>query len=104
MKVLYKVLSRNKKNTKYIIHNTKYFLYVGNAYPHKNLDFLIDAFIEFKKETKDDVKLILVGKDDFFYKRLRQRVEDKKIENIIFKHNVTDEELFTLYSKAIAFV
>jgi glycosyltransferase involved in cell wall biosynthesis len=79
-------------------------MYVGNAYPHKNLEKLIEAFIAFKKESKDEVKLILVGKDDYFYKRLRDRIEKEKLENIIIKHNVSDEELFTLYTHALAFV
>jgi glycosyltransferase involved in cell wall biosynthesis len=94
----------SRKNMKYEIPNTKYFMYVGNAYPHKNLEKLIEAFIAFKKESKDEVKLILVGKDDYFYKRLRDRIEKEKLENIIIKHNVSDEELFTLYTHALAFV
>ena len=94
----------SRKNTKYEMPNTKYFLYVGNAYPHKNLEFLIDAFGEFTNDTKDEVKLVLVGKDDFFYKRLHKKIEEEKIENIIFKHNADDEELYALYAKAIAFV
>lgn len=94
----------SRKNTKYEIPNTKYFMYVGNAYPHKNLERLIEAFGEFRKESKDDVKLILVGKDDFFYKRLRQKIEKEKLEDIVIKHNVSDEELFSLYSNAVAFV
>src|SRR6185369_7835758 len=94
----------SRKNTKYEIPDTKYFVYVGNAYPHKNLDFLIDGFGEFKKEFTDDVKLILVGKDDFFYKRLRGRIERENIENIVLKHSVSDEELFALYANATAFV
>lgn len=81
-----------------------YFLYVGNAYPHKNLEFLLDAFVQFKKETKKDVHLILVGKDDFFYQRLREKVKKEKIDSVIFKHNVSDEELFSLYSGAKTFV
>jgi glycosyltransferase involved in cell wall biosynthesis len=104
-------LSKDKKNTKYKIPNTrfaarraKYFLYVGNAYPHKNLEFLIDAFVEFKNETKDDTNLVLVGKDDFFYQRLRRKVEEKKLKNVVFKHNIADEELLSLYSNAIALV
>lgn len=81
-----------------------YFLYVGNAYPHKNLDFLIKAYEEFRKTSKDEVQLILVGKDDFFYKRLREKVKAETVEGITFLHNVSDEELFELYANARAFV
>ena len=93
----YKVLSKKEKNT-------KYFLYVGNAYPHKNLEKLIEAFVQFRVESKDDVQLLLVGKDDYFYRRLAGKIEKENIEGVLIKHSVTDEELCSLYSHAIAFV
>ncbi len=75
-----------------------YFLYVGNAYPHKNLEFLIRAFQKFS-ETRPDMKLVLAGRDDVFYKRLRN---DNK--NIRFIMNPTDEDLAELYRNATAYV
>ncbi|MCX6796292.1 MAG: glycosyltransferase family 1 protein, partial [Candidatus Falkowbacteria bacterium] len=53
-------------------HNIKqpYLLYVGNAYPHKNLEWLIWAFSELNKKHPD-LQLVLVGKEDYFYKRLK---------------------------------
>lgn len=71
-----------------------YFLYVGNAYPHKNLDVLIEGFSELKGQEK----LLLVGREDYFYKRLKK----KNNRNVIFLHDVSDAELFYLYSRAIA--
>lgn len=94
--------SENQKAKK--LDLKKYFLYVGNAYPHKNLDFLIDGFMQFRKSSSENVDLILVGKDDYFYRRLKQKITEQKLENIIFKHNVSDEELFTFYKNATAFV
>lgn len=45
----------------------RYVLYVGNAYPHKNLDTLLAAFVLLrKKKTSANTKLVLVGNDDFF--------------------------------------
>lgn len=78
----------------------KYFLYVGNAYPHKNLERLIEAFETFKKNNSD-ISLILVGKDDFFYKRLEKKIKDS---SIIFLHNVEDEELSSLYKNSLALI
>jgi glycosyltransferase involved in cell wall biosynthesis len=80
---------------------TDFFLYVGNAYPHKNLATLVEAFLEVRK-TQKNVNLIFVGKEDHFYKQLRKRY--KKRDSLIFLHNVTDEELSALYKKAIALV
>ncbi len=84
--------------------NSNYFLYVGNAYPHKNLERLIDAYAALKSEMKEDVQLVFVGGEDFFYKRLHELVKRKNISGITFEHNATDEELFSLYSQSIALV
>lgn len=73
-----------------------YFLYVGNAYPHKNLDTLIKGF----NNIKADVKLLLVGREDFFYTRL----EKKENKNVIFLHAVSDSDLYYLYSHSVAAV
>ena len=58
----------------------KYFLYVGNAYPHKNLDRLIEAF-KLVLSDYQDVSLVLVGKEDYFYLNLRKKVNELGIEN-----------------------
>jgi glycosyltransferase involved in cell wall biosynthesis len=81
----------------------EYFLYVGNAYPHKNVERLIEAFILFQKE-QPDVDLFLVGKDDYFYQALEAKFTKDAYPHIHFKHNVSDNELFTLYSHAKAFI
>jgi len=78
-----------------------YLLYVGNAYPHKNLDRLVLAFGDVLKEKKD-IQLVLVGKNDYFYERLRGLVNGQKIENIIFLSDISDYELDVLFHKSIA--
>ncbi len=106
----YKELSM-KKNTKYKILNTKYFLYVGNAYPHKNLERLLEAFQQFKIQNSkfkipvQNSKLILVGKEDFFYKRLKEKVKKMDVgDSIQFFGEVSDWELKELYKNAKALV
>jgi len=94
-------IRNNLLNTKCKILNTKYFLYVGNAYPHKNLGRLLKAF----KTIKPDVNLALVIKRDYFYQRLKQKVDDLNLsEKVIFLDAVKDEELSALYRNAIALV
>lgn len=79
----------------------KYFLYVGNAYPHKNLPVLMDAFSKIRGKSK----LVLVGKDDFFYRRLKQSDAVRALKDrIIFHTRVSDAELEGLYRFAQAFV
>lgn len=83
----------------------KYFLYVGNVYPHKNIEQFINAFIKFLKDKKEDVQLVFVGREDFFYKKLKKRVKKYTVQkNIAFLNNVTDKELKSLYANAIALV
>jgi len=87
--------------------NYPFLLYVGNAYPHKNLDFLITSF---KKvyEKKNNLRLVLVGKEDYFYKNIKQLVE-KEFSNIqdkpvIFSGYVPDDKLEIFYKKALVYV
>lgn len=97
-------LQNLNKVAKYEIQDTKYFLYVGNAYPHKNLETLIEAFSNLKSQIVNS-KLILVGKEDYFYKRLEKKVEEMGLsESIVFKHTVSDEELAAYYTNALALV
>lgn len=77
-----------------------YFLYVGNAYPHKNIETLIDAFLIFS-EKHPEYKLRFVGKKDFFYDRLMRKVTN---ENIEFMGYVSDIELAKLYKNAVSTV
>jgi len=77
-----------------------FFFYVGNAYPHKNLENLILAFELFNKNQ--EYELVLAGKEDFFYKRLKS--EYGKILNLKFLGSCSDEELCSLYSLCEAFV
>lgn len=83
------------------ILNTKYFIYVGNVYPHKNVNTLIDAFNSLLEKEKE-CSLMFVGREDFFYKRLKAKVKSNK--NIEFLDYVSDGELAWLYQNAVATV
>ena len=48
-----------------------FLLYVGSAYPHKNLEKLVLAFNLILSE-QSDWQLVLVGKDGYFYDHIRQ--------------------------------
>jgi glycosyltransferase involved in cell wall biosynthesis len=74
-----------------------YILYVGNAYPHKNLENLIRAF---SKVSNSDLSLVLVGKIDYFYKKIKKIVEENKIQNVIFTDFVSDKDLSRIYKGA----
>ncbi len=76
-----------------------YFLYVGNAYPHKNLGAFVPLAMRFP-----EVRFVLVGKDDHFYKRLREEVALAGIRNIDFAGYVPDHELAGLYRAATGYI
>ena len=77
-----------------------YLLYVGAAYPHKNLNGLVRAFQKLNREKK--YQLLLVGRDDYFYQRLKETV--KNDPDIIFTGFVSDSELAGLYQRACLYV
>lgn len=78
-----------------------YLLYVGNAYPHKNLETLVDVMNE---AGMRDMTLVLVGKEDYFYRRLKRRVASAEMRNILFVGFVPDDELDVLYRFGRAYV
>jgi len=87
-----------------------YLLYVGNAYPHKNLERLILAFKKLIKEGLD-YQLVLVGGEDYFYKKLKKHLnhfnqaERSTInQKIIFPGFVSDKELGELYKSASLYI
>lgn len=81
-----------------------YFLYVGNAYPHKNLERLIRAF-NIVMSQYFDISLILVGREDYFYKHLKKKIKEMNLsDKVIFLENINDEELSNLYQNALALI
>ncbi len=84
--------SRFKKN---------FFLYVGNFYPHKNIERLINAFVK----VNHDIDLVLVGPDDFFAKKIRCLIKEiNPGRKIIFYHNPNPSDLVFFYKNALALI
>ena len=79
---------------------SNFFLYVGNAYPHKNLEFLINTFKEFSKKHPE-YYLILVGNKNYFYERLEK---ETKATNVIFTGYLPDDLLAGYYKSAKAYI
>lgn len=90
-------------------YHAPYVLYVGNAYPHKNIELLLDVMTCAKESNHEmlqrGVKLVFVGKSDFFYERLKLEVHKRKLNaHIDFVGNLDDEELAVYYTYAHATV
>jgi glycosyltransferase involved in cell wall biosynthesis len=78
-----------------------YLIYVGNAYPHKNLDRLVFSFARVLKEKKD-LRMVFVGKNDYFYENLRGLVKKEEVGNIFFLSDVSDYELDILFHNSLS--
>lgn len=101
--------SELKPNT-YNLTPQRYALYVGAAYPHKNLPRLLEAW-EIVHQKLPEYKLMLVGREDWFWKRLKsvylearppglQRPSLALLQSIVFYGPTTDDELAILYKNA----
>jgi len=78
-----------------------FFIYVGNFYPHKNLENLIKAF----SQISSNYKLILLGPDDYFSKKIVRYIDilDCRKKIILFK-NPTLSDLVFFYKNAKALI
>ena len=88
--------------------NQPYILYVGNAYPHKNLEFLIQSFHSYSLAYPHaPLDLVLVGKMDYFYWRLKEYVSEftwNQAHRVHFFGYATKYQLAALYRGAKAYV
>ncbi len=81
-----------------------YFLYIGNAYPHKNLLTLISAF-ELVRQAIPNAHLILAGRDDIFYKQLKIEIVKRQLDPFItITPSPTDNDLHSLLQGTKAYV
>ncbi|HUA13568.1 MAG TPA: glycosyltransferase family 1 protein [Candidatus Sulfotelmatobacter sp.] len=85
------------------LNRRDFILYVGRSFPHKNLERLVKAFGEIQKK-RPDLILVLAGKEDGNYKRLKQFVAKARVHNVFFTGFVNDSELKWLYENTRAYV
>jgi glycosyltransferase involved in cell wall biosynthesis len=84
--------------------NTDFIMYVGNAFPHKNLHMLCNSFGILLKE-KPNLQLVLVGNLDYHAKKFRKWVRSQPFgESVVFTGFVEDEELSWFYKNSLAYV
>lgn len=85
--------------------NKPYLLYVGNTYPHKNLESLLMAFKQLREKEKLDLQLVLVGKEDYFSRRLCKMAKSMSLyREVIFTGFIDDEELPIFYKNALLYI
>lgn len=94
----------NEILTKYKI-DKPFFVYTGNAYPHKNLSRAVEALVRLNSELKDPVSLVICSSRNLFTSRLQELVKTLNAEEYVkLLGFVPDEEVEVLYRKSLAFV
>lgn len=80
-----------------------YFLFVSALHPRKNVTKLFQAFDQFKKETKSEVKLLMVGEKYWWNQEIKQVFDEMKFQSeVIFTGHVHSHELNTIYGSGLA--
>ena len=83
----------------------KFFLYVGNMKPYKNIPLIISALEILKRENMLKHKFVIAGRKDRFFPFIYKEVKDKHLLNdVIFLDYVSDNELPLLIKCADIFV
>jgi glycosyltransferase involved in cell wall biosynthesis len=79
-----------------------YFINVGNAYPHKNILYLLDVFDALKKEGAQ-FQLVVCGQEDVFRDRVIDEIAKRNLQGtVIHLGYVSDRQLASLYRQAQA--
>ena len=84
-----------------------FIIYVGNAYPHKNLGRLLDAMVDLKnwKFEIGNLKLTIVCPRDVFWQRLKERIKEQRLEEqVIVTGYIPVAELSIILRSAQAYV
>lgn len=82
-----------------------YFIYTGNAYPHKNLKRLIDALSSLNKERSEKVSLVIVSARSFFMVRLEKLIKKLGASPFVkLLGFIPDGELGALYKGSVGFI
>lgn len=81
----------------------RYLFFVGNAFPYKNVDLIVDAFAKLK-QTYPDLHLALAGKKDFFYEQIEKRVNKQGIQDVHILGYISDGEKRWAMQNALSYV
>lgn len=82
-----------------------YFVYAGNAYPHKNLDRLIEAIVALNSGSDKKIMLLIASARNVFVRRLEKVIEKLKAQDFVkLLGFVPDAQLGGLFKNSLGFV
>lgn len=103
-----KKFSKVKTDTKILKKyglSSRYIIYTGSLYPHKNVEKLLEALVLLNSQRNLDFHLAIVCARSVFSQRFSEKIHQYKLEKYVHLLGfVSDEELISLYSSAQAFV
>lgn len=82
----------------------RYFLYVGNNRPHKNLDRVLQAFALVIQQVKIDIKFLIVGQQLKNNPEIEKYLVTLNLTDKVISTELSDTELTAVYSGAEAFI
>lgn len=93
-----------KEETRSKFTNGKpYFLFVSALHPRKNVTKLFQAFDLFKKETKSEVKLLMVGEKYWWNKEIKKVFEEMNHQDdVVFTGHIQSQDLNKIYGAGLA--
>ena len=103
--VTYEAADKIKEKAKIILElrNRDFIMYVGRPFLHKNLERLIEAFALLQKKHPELI-LVLAGKENEAYKKIKQGVTKNRVHNVFFSGFVEEAELRWLYENTKAYI
>src|SRR5258708_2160435 len=85
--------------------NLPYFIYTGNAYPHKNLELVIKSIALLNQETNIKIMFFVVTSRNIFIRRLEKFIKKRGAKEYVkLLGFVDDEKLQELYKKSVGFI
>ena len=93
-------IKKTKENKSLSKKFDSFFIYVGNFYPHKNVEKLIAAFAKVKTSSK----LLLIGPNDYFSARILHYINIMKWAdkiNLVSNSSLSDLDFFYKNAKAL---
>ncbi len=85
----------------------KNLLFVGRIIPNKKIEDLLQVFAVYQRYLEPRSRLLLVGEYrgfERYQRRLRERVEALRLDNVVFAGHVDDDDLRAYYSVADLFL
>lgn len=100
------VNNAEREKTKQLFSNgEEYFLFVGGVHPRKNVMSLIKAFSIFKKWTKSNMKLLVIGRMAWQYSEIEEKLKTYKYRNDVELLGYADDtKLASIMSAAYVLV